>query len=337
MTVADSADQDDRPPQSDSELSHSQFRALANAMPNMAWIANPDGWLTWYNQRWYDYTGTTPEEMAGWGWQSVHHPDVLPEMLERWTTALATGEPFEMTFPLRRGSDGSFRIFMTRAEPLRENGAIVGWYGTNTDVTEQERTRERLQLVINELNHRVKNTLATVHSLAISTFRQSDPAAMEAFEHRLLALARVHDLLTRGSWQAAHLEDVVRTSIAGFDGERFVLHGPEVEVPARVASVLAMTLHELGTNAIKYGSLSADGGTVEIDWSTEPTGRGYAVKIDWRERGGPEPVPGPEGFGMRLIKRATASEAGSRVEHSFGPEGATCSIVIPIAVAEKVR
>ncbi len=104
----------------DSQVSEAQFRALANSIPNLAWMADPDGWVFWYNNRWYDYTGTTPEEMVGWGWQSVHHPDVLPEMLERWTRALRTGEPFEMTFPLRCGSDGSFRVFMTRAEPLRE-------------------------------------------------------------------------------------------------------------------------------------------------------------------------------------------------------------------------
>jgi PAS domain S-box-containing protein len=143
------------------DLSFAQFRALANSMPNLAWMADADGWLIWYNDRWYDYTGTTPDQMVGWGWQSVHHPDVLPEMLRRWTTALKSGEAFEMTFPLRRGSDGSYRMFMTRAEPLREDGRIVGWLGTNTDITEMERTTERLQLVINELNHRVKNTLAS--------------------------------------------------------------------------------------------------------------------------------------------------------------------------------
>lgn len=322
-----------RLPHSDSDISHAQFRALANSMPNMAWIADPDGWLTWYNQRWYDYTGTTPEEMMGWGWQSVHHPDVLPEMIERWTGALASGEPFEMTFPLRRGSDGSFRIFMTRAEPLRENGRIVGWYGTNTDITEQERTRERLQLVINELNHRVKNTLATVHSLAISTFRNSDPVASEAFEQRLMALSRVHDLLTSTSWDSASLEAVINASVSGFDRARFDVSGPQITVPPQVASALAMTLHELGTNALKYGALSVPEGRVEIIWTADPGARGVDLCIDWREHGGPPPIGCKPGFGLKLIKRAIVSERGSSVEHHFDADGVRCTMKLPVPPA----
>ena len=108
------------------DLSFAQFKAVANSMPNLAWMADADGWIIWYNDRWHEYTGTTPEQVVGWGWQSVHDPDVLPEMLRRWTAALKSGEAFEMTFPLRRGSDGSYRMFMTRAEPLKENGKIIG-------------------------------------------------------------------------------------------------------------------------------------------------------------------------------------------------------------------
>ena len=172
----------------ESDLTCAQLKALANSVPNLVWMARPDGWIFWYNDRWYKYTGTTPEEMAGWGWQSVHHPDVLPKILERWTHALKHGEFFQMIFPLK-GADGLYRPFLTRVEPLRESGAIVGWYGTNTDVTEQERDRERLQLLVHELNHRVKNTLATVHSLAMHSLRELKPNSVELFENRLLALA----------------------------------------------------------------------------------------------------------------------------------------------------
>jgi PAS domain S-box-containing protein len=125
--------------------SEERFRTMANAMPQLAWIANADGWIHWYNRRWYEYTGTTPEQMKGWGWQSVHDPAELPKVLERWKASIATGEPFEMTFPLR-GADGVFRLFLTRGFPLKDAaGRVTQWFGTNTDVTELKRTEEALR------------------------------------------------------------------------------------------------------------------------------------------------------------------------------------------------
>src|SRR5215207_7791981 len=112
------------------------FIALADNLPQLAWMATADGWIFWYNHRWYDYTGTTPAEMEGWGWQKVHDPSELPNVLKHWTASIATGEPFEMVFPLR-GTDGSFRPFLTRAIPLKSAAGVVEqWFGTNTDVHE---------------------------------------------------------------------------------------------------------------------------------------------------------------------------------------------------------
>jgi PAS domain S-box-containing protein len=125
--------------------SEERFRTFMNGIPNLAWIANPDGWIFWYNDRWYQYTGTTPEEMEGWGWQKVHDPECLPEVLERWQASMASGEPFEMVFPLR-GADGSSRQFLTRVVPLRDSeGKIKRWFGTNTDVTAQKQTEKALR------------------------------------------------------------------------------------------------------------------------------------------------------------------------------------------------
>src|SRR5262249_6477337 len=98
--------------------SEERFRLLAESIPQLAWMARPDGYIYWYNKRWYEYTGTTREQMQGWGWQSVHDPSMLPRVLERWKQSLQTGEPFDMVFPLRRG-DGRFRRFLTRIMPLR--------------------------------------------------------------------------------------------------------------------------------------------------------------------------------------------------------------------------
>jgi PAS domain S-box-containing protein len=125
--------------------SETQFRTLANAIPPLCWMANADGWIFWYNERWYQYTGTTPEQMEGWGWQSVHDPEMLPQVLERWKESIATGKPFYMIFPLR-GADGVFRPFLTRVMPLCDQDAkVVRWFGTNTDISEQRRNEEALR------------------------------------------------------------------------------------------------------------------------------------------------------------------------------------------------
>lgn len=138
--------------------SEAQFRNLANAMPQLCWMANPDGWIFWYNERWYQYTGMKPEQMQGWGWQSVHHPDTLPAVVEKWKASLDAAAPFEMIFPLR-GADGVFHPFLSRAVPLKDgSGKVVRWFGTNTDITEQRRIeaallaeRQVLETIVNHL------------------------------------------------------------------------------------------------------------------------------------------------------------------------------------------
>lgn len=125
--------------------SEEKFRTMTNSMPQLAWIAWGDGSIYWYNERWYDYTGTTLEEMEGWGWQSVHHAEALPKVLECWKASIATGDPFEMTFPLR-GADGVFRTFLTRVIPLKnKTGQVVQWFGTNTDVEKMKRAEEAVR------------------------------------------------------------------------------------------------------------------------------------------------------------------------------------------------
>ncbi len=125
------------------------FRIMANAIPQLTWIAHPDGYIYWYNERWYSYTGTTLEQMEGWSWQSVHDPEVLPKVLEQWKASLATGQVFDMEFPLR-GADGTFRSFLTRVLPLKDAaGNILQWFGTSTDVTERKKAEEKIQTLAN--------------------------------------------------------------------------------------------------------------------------------------------------------------------------------------------
>jgi PAS domain S-box-containing protein len=139
-----------------------RFRALAENIPNLAWMANPDGWIYWYNSRWYEYTGTTHEQMEGWGWQSVQDPQVLSAVLERWKHSLRSGEPFEMVFPLK-GADAVFRPFLTRVMPIRDTkGNIVQWFGTNTDITEQKKLEQQKDEFIGIASHELKTPVTSI-------------------------------------------------------------------------------------------------------------------------------------------------------------------------------
>lgn len=127
------------------QAAEEHWRTLANKMQNLVWMAEPNGDIFWYNKRWYEYTGTTPEEMVGWGWQKVHDAEELPKVMERWQRSINTGGPFEMVFPLK-GTDGVFRPFLTRVVPITDNtGSIIRWFGTNTDITEQIKVEEELK------------------------------------------------------------------------------------------------------------------------------------------------------------------------------------------------
>lgn len=134
--------------------SETRFRALADNISQLAWMADATGWLFWYNRRWFDYTGTTLDEMKGWGWQKVHHPDHLDRVVKRWRQAHEAGEPWEDTFPLR-GTDGRYRWFLSRAMPIRDaDGRVVRWFGTNTDVTEQREAEEEIRRLLRDAQRR---------------------------------------------------------------------------------------------------------------------------------------------------------------------------------------
>jgi PAS domain S-box-containing protein len=161
--------------------SQAQFRTLADAIPQLCWTANADGFIFWYNDRWYEYTGTTPEQMEGWGWQSVHNPDTLPNVLERWQASIATGKPFDMVLPLR-GGDGVFRPFLTRVMPLKDTaGKVVRWFGTNTDVTELRNAQEALRAS----EQRWATTLQSIGDAVISTCAQGNIVFMNDVAERL--------------------------------------------------------------------------------------------------------------------------------------------------------
>jgi PAS domain S-box-containing protein len=194
-----------------------QFRTLAESIPQMVWTADENGNLVWYNQRWYDFTGTTFEEMQGWGWQKVHDPKVLPEVITNWKKAISTGTPFEMIFPLK-GADGEFRTFLTLVKPVKDSeGNVLRWIGSNTDVTDQRRTEEELRRVNRELeefayvaSHDLQEPLRMVNiythlilnQLGQNTDLQQFGTFVRQGVKRMETL--IHDLLTYS--QAVHSE-----------------------------------------------------------------------------------------------------------------------------------
>lgn len=154
----------------DSALEVTGFQRLANAMPQVVWTAQPDGYIDWYNDNWFDYTGQTFDEAKGWGWQAAHHPEDFPEVMRRWPSSIATGQPFEMEFRLR-GAAGNFRWFLTRVLPLRaSNGEVVRWIGTNTDIEDQKREAERAVHVADTLQRAfLPKSLPQIENVQIDT------------------------------------------------------------------------------------------------------------------------------------------------------------------------
>lgn len=208
------------------------------------------------------------------------------------------------------------------------------------DIGLRKQAEARQQLLVNELNHRVKNALATVQAIAAQSLRGAHvPAeARESFTARLMALASANDVLVAENWEGARLEAVARRVASPYEGdsepERFQISGPDVHLSPAAATAFALALHELATNAAKYGALSRPDGRVRLSWAIEDAGQGGLFKLTWSEQGGPVARP-PErtGFGTRLIEKGLASELGGQVSLDYAPEGLTCRVVAPLSEA----
>ncbi|MCC6678742.1 MAG: PAS domain S-box protein [Phycisphaerales bacterium] len=158
------------------DRAEAQFRQLADSIPQLAWMARPDGWIYWYNRKWLEFTGKSPRELEGWGWREVHDPEHLPRVMEAWGESIRTGEPLDTEFPLR-GADGVYRWFLTRVLPLRdEGGRIIRWFGTNTDITEQRESARRIAELNTDLRRRVEELEALLRLLPVGVFIASDAA-----------------------------------------------------------------------------------------------------------------------------------------------------------------
>ena len=257
--------------------------------------------------------------------------DEEPQILAR----VRRGERVETYETVRQRKDGSLVDVALTVSPIKDaKGKIVGASKIARDITERRRILEHQKLLVGEIKHRIKNSLATVQAIARQTLKSASPREVDAFVDRLQALAAAHDLLTTENWNRAPLDRLVTQSLVAFDdigADRFLVEGEKnVWIDAERVSPLTMVLHELATNAVKHGALSNATGTVKISWTTRSSDDGSRLELCWLEQGGP-PVTKPErtGFGSSLIEQALKSET-SRITADYDPGGLRASFDLPL-------
>ncbi|MCK8782906.1 PAS domain-containing protein [Roseomonas sp. NAR14] len=282
------------------------------------------------------------EPLPRWGYRSLLR-HVLAEDRRRvhlgFREAIQSGSGrLHMECRIRRAGDGEVRWIEGFANALRApDGHVTHLIGVIADITDRKRAEERAALLLGELGHRVKNTLATVQSVALQTWRSVDtPAEMrERLDSRLRALARAHDLLHQATWEGASLREVTERTLAAYGADRLRIAGAPVRLTPSAVVTINLAFHELATNAAKYGALSCPTGLVEVRWTHDapapPPAGEPRLHILWRERGGP-PVqpPARRGFGSRLLERGLAQEFGGSVVLDFVPAGLECRMDLPL-------
>jgi PAS domain S-box-containing protein len=321
--------------------SERHMRDLLEALPAAVYTTDAKGRITFYNRAAVEMAGRVPQPGEEWcvTWR-LYQPDGTPLPHDECPMAIALKEnrPVRGAEALAERPDGRRIPFVPYPTPLHDaEGNLVGAINMLVDITERKQAENRQKVLIDELNHRVKNTLATVQSLVGQTARHADNLKdfVQSFEARLLALARAHDLLTRRHWEDAPLGALVREIIAPLTGgaaERTRVVGPPVELNPRAALSITMTLNELLTNAAKYGALSSAAGSLTVGWNLRHQAGRTMVDLEWQERGGP-PVEPPtrRGFGTRLMERCIKRDLDGEFDLAFKPEGVHCRMTIPIA------
>jgi two-component sensor histidine kinase len=274
------------------------------------------------------------QDIGSFSWADTMHPDDAPAIGGHMMDALAGRKAVKIKGRYR-DNQARYRVLETDARPrFSQSGEFLGMIGVNVDVTDREEAERARELLVAELNHRVKNTLAVVQGIAHQTFKgTATPAsARTAFEGRLVALSRAHNLLTQANWENASLEElaILTLDANGADGARISLAGPPILLPPKEAVSIAMALHELSTNAIKYGALSNDAGKICLEWS-RTDGSEPQIILSWTESGGP-PVDAPKrrGFGSFLLERTLARDLDGEVIVRFEPAGVACTIRAPL-------
>lgn len=323
--------------------SEQRMRDLLDALPAAIYTTDATGRITFFNKAAVEMSGRTPQPGDMWcvTWR-LYDVDGKPLPHDRCPMAVTLKEnrPVRGEEAIAERPDGTRVPFVPYPTPLRDaQGNLVGGINMLVDITERKKAESRQKILIDELNHRVKNTLATVQSLAGQTARHAESPEdfFHRFETRLLALSRAHDLLTKRRWENTPLDTLARellTALTDGAAERIVVDGPAVDLHPRAALSFTMALTELATNAVKYGALSSETGTLSVVWRLHAQADTPVLSLEWSERGGP-PVrpPTQRGFGTRLIERCIEQDLGGDLDLVFDPAGVSCFISLPIGLA----
>lgn len=316
-----------------------RFQTLADAFPHMVWSTLPDGFHDYYNARWYEFTGVPEGSTDGEEWNGMFHPDDQERAWTRWRYSLDTGEPYEIEYRLRHRT-GDFRWVLGRAMPIRdEGGQIIRWMGTCTDIHEHKEHAQQNEILGRELSHRIKNIFAVVSGLiGMSARRQPEHRGFASeLQARVAALGRAHELVrphsdrSRPKMDTESLHAVFAEVLSPYPATaegRITITGDDLRVDDRGATPIALLVHELATNSVKYGALSAEAGTVTVETTRAD---GWAT-ISWAERGGPEITATPThvGFGTALADLSVNSQLGGMLERTWAPEGLVATVRVPL-------
>lgn len=311
--------------------SEERYQAIVNSIDQMIWSTLPDGYHDYYNDRWYEYTGVPKGSTDGEAWNGMFHPDDQERAWKVWRHSLATGVPYHIEYRLRHRS-GEYRWVIGRAQCIRNDaGEIIRWYGTCTDLHDLKMAEEARQLLMQELNHRVKNLFQLFGAMVSMTGRSTNTTAemSAALNQRLGALSRAHDLVRIGGADSMparsvlliHLaEQILAPHLSASQQGKVSLTGPEIVLGEKSATAMALILHELATNAIKYGALGHADGKVMIGWEFA----GDVLVLTWSEHNSSAAIAKPTstGFGSRLIKSAVEGQLSGKVDIVWKPSGA---------------
>ena len=319
--------------------SEHRFYQLLQALPAAVYTTDAEGRITFYNEAAVEFAGRRPNLGELWcvTWR-LYNADgsPLPHAECPMAVALKEARPVLGAEAIAERPDGTRRWFAPYPTPLRDSaGKMSGAINMLVDITERKEAEQRQKLLLDELNHRVKNTLASVQSLVVQAAKTARdvPDFRQAVEGRILAMSRAHDQLSRRNWVDAELSELLHACLDPYASTGNVaLDGEATIVPPRVALMICMAIHELATNAAKYGALSSPTGRLALRWSVETDGAGRLLRLHWLERDGPAVTPTThQGFGMRLLERGIQAELHGTTLIRFSRSGLECDMEIPLA------
>ncbi|MGE0768840.1 MAG: sensor histidine kinase [Hyphomicrobiaceae bacterium] len=315
--------------------SKARFEALVEATAQIVWSATPSGQVAEDSPSWRAFTGQSQQEYVEEGWLDAVHPEDRDRTRQTWREAVRKHVPYQVDYRLLHVS-GGYRWTRARGVPMTTaNGTIIEWVGMNEDIDDTVKRNEQLAIVTRELSHRTKNLLAVVQSIARRTFanEQDDQPTVATFLDRLQGLAVSHDLLVHGNWSSVLLEDLVREHLKPFvsaDDVDIDIVGPPVGIAPSAAQNLGLALHELATNAAKYGALKTPAGKLRIHWSLSNEENGEILTFHWNEVVSLTTTEKQKGgFGSQLLDRIVAASLGGSTHYQIADTGVEWRLVAP--------